>query len=69
MYIRFIIHEKDEDFSRNLEIFHAAGNLRDSGTLDPTIKLDSKRFATGSNCIERNPHASAHPKPITQARP
>lgn len=35
MYIRFIIHEKDEDSGRNLGIFHAAGNLRDSGTLDP----------------------------------
>jgi hypothetical protein len=33
MYLRFAISEIDKDSNRQLGIFHAAGDLRDSGRL------------------------------------
>jgi hypothetical protein len=35
MYLRFVVAEIDEDSERELGVFHAMGNLRDSGDLYP----------------------------------
>lgn len=34
-YIRFVVPSLDEDSQQELGVFHAIGNLRDSGKLDP----------------------------------
>jgi epoxyqueuosine reductase QueG len=34
-YLRFVVEQIDEDSQMELGVFHAVGNLRDSGQLDP----------------------------------
>ncbi len=35
MYLRFVVHDIDEDSERQLGVFHAVWNLRDEGKLYP----------------------------------
>ncbi|HEX4001197.1 MAG TPA: hypothetical protein VHX36_01020 [Candidatus Acidoferrales bacterium] len=35
MYVRFVVADIDEDSGKELGVFHAIGNLRNAGKLDP----------------------------------
>jgi len=76
MYVRFVVHSRNEDSHRREGLFHAAGTLRDSGELTPAESDELKDVwdwfgkhleRPGRFARSRRPHA--HPEALSWFKP
>jgi hypothetical protein len=69
MFVRFVVHTKDEDSGRRLGVFHAAGDLRDSSELsaEENTRLAEIRAWFSQN-LEKTDRLSLSAKPNKKAQ-
>ena len=69
MFVRFVVKQRDPNSGRRQGLFHAAGNLRDSGTLSAQDAADLKNIRDWFNENLRRPTRQAvSPRPHRKAQ-